>query len=244
MSPRYISTRRFGFWAGPFLLVGSLLLAVLVMIGTAYFPPLVFLFLLPAVGLLVGVLLIVRGTQPLWAKLLALLSPVLGPIVFILVVGSLLPAEDHVVFLIPADFRGQVALVCEEGYFNPLPRAGRDIILTVPASGRLTTSDPPDKRWLTNADYYLIDAAGHRVGKLPRLDDAAFDQHLRPSETRPEKDRQAVGIFTSGLHYKRPRGAPDYSNIPGSFPPKEVPYLSFTVSCYDSLENALRKSAF
>lgn len=251
MPPLVASLRRFGFWVGPVLLVGSLLLAWPVALAAAYIPPLVLLFLLPAGGLLLGILLILGGTQPWWAKLLALLSPVLGPVVvllfagpFLLFLDAMLPAGDHVVFLIPADFRGHVELVCEEGYANPLPRDGRDITLTVPASGLLTTSDAPDKRWLPNADYYLVDAAGHRVRKLPQLDDAAVDPHSGPSETRQAKDRHAVGVFTGGVHYKRPRGAPDDSAIPGLSPPKDVPYLSFTVSCYDSLATVTRQSAW
>ena len=162
----------------------------------------------------------------------------------IMVAGALLPAEDHVVFLIPAAFRGEVALACDEGYANPLPRDGHEIVLTVPPGGRLSTSDAPDKRWLANADFYLVDAAGHRLRQLRPLDDAAFDRNLRPTETRAEGDRQEVGVFPTGLYYKRPRGASDEATPPGSFPPKEVPYLAFTVSCYDSLETDLHKAAF
>jgi len=77
--------RRLGFWVGPLLLIGSLLLGlVLVLIA-----PYVLLLLVPAGGLLLGVWLIVRGPEPQWAKLLAL-APVLAPL---LLLGLVIPAQ-------------------------------------------------------------------------------------------------------------------------------------------------------
>ena len=58
MSNRLASLRSFGFWVGPVLLAGSLLLGGLVAMGAAYLPPLAVLLLLPAGGLLLGGVLI------------------------------------------------------------------------------------------------------------------------------------------------------------------------------------------
>jgi hypothetical protein len=72
--------RHVGFWAGPVLLLGSLLVSVLLLLGTAFVGPItLFLSPVPVGGLLLGAIGIVRAPQPRWAKLLAFLSPVLVP---------------------------------------------------------------------------------------------------------------------------------------------------------------------
>jgi hypothetical protein len=62
--------RHVGFWAGPVLLLGSLLVSVLLLLGTAFVGPItLFLSPVPVGGLLLGAIGIVRAP----------LSPVLVP---------------------------------------------------------------------------------------------------------------------------------------------------------------------
>jgi hypothetical protein len=62
---------------------------------------------LPAGGLLLGAKLISGGPQPRWAKVLAFLTPVLGPVLFVLVWGARQPdtrepEREHLTFYQPA----------------------------------------------------------------------------------------------------------------------------------------------
>ena len=226
------SLRRLGFWVGPVLLLGSLLLTWPVAIVAAYFPPAVLLFLLPLGGLALGVGLIAGGTQPPWAKLLALLSPVLVPLLVLVGAGVLLPAEDHLTFLIPAGFRGTVAVVQQDPTGVYQDRVKGDITLTVPASGLVTTSAFLTSDQLQMADYYFISPAGERTTELNLLDRLeTYANFASPSE---QAEWQKVGIFTLGLQYKTIPLDYDCTNCPVL----ETPYLSFMVGRFDSLGSA------
>lgn len=244
MFPLAIWLRRLGFWIGPVLLGASLLLAYPLLIGAAYFPPLALLLLLPAGGLLLGVKLILWGAQPAWAKVLAILSPGLGPGLCFLVWGALLPASERVTFLLPAGFRGEVTLIHGASYGQPLPRTNGNLLLTVPATGLLTTSDELKPAWLTEADYYFIDATGQRLAALPHLNEATFDASTQPGQQLADKRRE-VGVFAAeGLQYKPSEFAKDYPNVPGDTHTPGVAYLTFTVACYDSLAGLMRRPPF
>lgn len=80
-------------WLGFFLVVGSLLLAIPIVLIGAYLVPLLLLLLLPVGGLLLGTGLIVTSPQPLWVKLLVL-SPVLGPLLLLAAAGLFMPTGD------------------------------------------------------------------------------------------------------------------------------------------------------
>jgi hypothetical protein len=230
--PRLLtSMRRFGFWVGPVLLFGSLLIAWPLIVVAAYFPPAVLLLLLPLGGLVLGIGLIIGSTQPLWAKLLALLSPVLLPLLIVAIVGGSLPAEDHLTFLIPVDFRGEVAVVQQDLTNVYQERVKGDITLTVPANGLITTTAYLSSKQLKTADYYLINSSGERVIELRQLDYLSTNANFASSAERTEWRR--IGIFTMGLHYK---------TIPLSYgctncPVQKTPYISFLVGRYDSLDS-------
>jgi len=238
--------RRLGFWVGPAVLVGSLLLAGLLVLGGITFYPLfipaLLLLVVPAGGLWLGWRLIRGSAQPRWAKLLALLSPVLGPLLWVLVMLPAPPAHDRLVFLIPAGFRGEVTLLEQVGAGQPLPPADNgSITLRVPANGLLTTSDELESDWLTEAEYYFIDAAGQRLGELPQLDDRDATQHAQPREARPP-----VGVFLADLARKRLHDglASSYPDLPASYLNQEAAYLSFTVAPADSLAALMRRPPF
>jgi hypothetical protein len=80
-------------WVGFFLLVGSLLLAIPIVLVGVYLVPLLLLLVLPAGGLLLATGLIVTSPQPLWAQLLVL-SPVLGPGLLLAAAALFMPAGD------------------------------------------------------------------------------------------------------------------------------------------------------
>jgi len=243
--------RRLGFWVGPVVLAGSLLLAgALVLGGVLFYPlliPALLLLVVPAGGLWLGWWLIAGSAQPRWAKLLALSSPVLGPLLWALVMAlamiPLAPPPDRLVFLIPAGFRGEVTLIQQVGGGQPLPRANGSITLRVPANGFITTSDQLESDWLTDAAYYITDTAGQRLGELPQLGAPDDDQH-----SPPPANRQQVGIFTASLAHKRIFTSPDFARIypglPASYLNQEAGYLSFTVACYDSLGALQRRPPF
>jgi hypothetical protein len=254
MSSRYLSTRRFGFWVGPLLVVGSLQLGgLLCLLGITLYPliPLVLLLLLlPAVGLLVGVLLIVRGTQPRWAKLLAL-SPVLVPgllVLLVLAVTWLPSSPNRLVFLIPDGFRGRVSLSRQHDMPERFPREDGRATLYVPPYGNLSTSEPLGADDLAHAEYYLVDTKGQRLRQLRQLDERVFEQRGPRQGPGEPVDPQEVGVFTAGHRHKRPyQATPFTTNYPSEIsynPQKEVNGLVFTVSCYDSLAVILRRPSF
>jgi len=80
-------------WVGFFLLVGSILLAIPLVLVGVYVVPLLLLLVLPAGGLLLATGLIVTSPQPLWVKLLVLF-PVLGPGLLLAAAGLFMPAGD------------------------------------------------------------------------------------------------------------------------------------------------------
>jgi hypothetical protein len=228
--------RRLGFWVGPVVLAGSLLLAgALVLGGVLFYPlliPALLLLVVPAGGLWLGWWLIAGSAQPLlWALVMALaMTPLATP-------------PDRLVFLIPAGFRGEVTLIQQVGDGQPLPRANGYITLRVPANGFVTTSDELESDWLTEATYYFTDAAGQRLGELPQLGAPDDDKH-----SPPPANRQQVGIFTASLAHKRIFSSADfariYSGLPASYLNQEAGYLSFTVSCHDSLGVLQRRPPF
>ncbi|SFQ82671.1 DUF6843 domain-containing protein [Hymenobacter arizonensis] len=247
--PRDTSWRRLGFWVGPLLLLGSLLLAVPIFMIGAYLPPLLLLLLLPAGGLLLGVWLIVRGPQPRWAKLLAL-SPVLGPVLIVLLVtgAKWLPPHNRLVFLIPEGFRGRVILSRQYDMPDPFTEVDGRAILHVPPYGHLSTSDPLGADDLARAEYYLVDATGQRLRQLHPLDELAFAKNQQRTGPGGVLDPQQVGVFTAGHRHKRPyQPTPFTTNYPSEIsysPDNEVNGLQFTVSCYDSLAVLLRRPDF
>jgi len=214
--------------------------------GMVFYPlliPALLLLVVLAGGLWLGWVLIMGSVQPRWAKLLALLSPVLGPLLWVLVMLPAGPAHDRLVFLIPAGFRGEVTLIQQVGGGQPLPRADGYITLRVPANGLITTSDDLESDWLTEADYYFTDAAGQRLGALPQLGPPDAEPNAQPSEA----GRQ-VGVFTASLAHKRLFPDTDFAkNYPGlsaSYLSQEAAYLSFTVSCADSIQALMRRPPF
>ncbi|MBF9239814.1 hypothetical protein I2I05_20640 [Hymenobacter sp. BT683] len=249
MYPRESSWRTLGFWVGPVLLLGSLLLAGLICMIGAYIPPLLLLLLLPAGGLLLGVGLIVQGTQPLWAKLLAL-SPVLGPVLLVLLVtgAKWLPPHNRLVFLIPEGFRGRVILYRQYDRQDLFTKVDGRAILRVPPDGSISTSAPLGADDLADAEYYLVDATGQRLRPLRRLDERAFAKSKRRDEAVEPVDPQQVGVFAAGLRHKRPyQATPFETYYPSEIhytPDNEVVELIFTVSCHDSLAVLLRRSDF
>ena len=80
-------------WVGFFLLVGSILLAIPLVLVGVYVVPLLLLLVLPAGGLLLATGLIVTSPQPLWVKWL-ILFPVLGPGLLLAAAGLFMPAGD------------------------------------------------------------------------------------------------------------------------------------------------------
>jgi|GEM_PF-3644643 len=232
--------RRLGFWVGPAVLVGSLLLAGLLVLGGITFYPLfipaLLLLVVPVGGLWLGWLLLTGSTQPWWAKLLVpVLSPLLGWLFWVLVVRPAMAPRDRLVFLIPTGFRGEVALIHDERIGNPLPEADDgDINLYVPLNGLIATSANFKSDWLTEADYYVVNAAGQRLNKLPQLNERDANRHLQPQEAHPQ-----VGVFLAGLAYKRL-----HPGLAGSPRTPEAEYLSFTVAPADSLAVLMRRPAF
>lgn len=244
MSRLINSWRSLGFWFGPVLLLGSLLLGFVVMLVAGnVFPPAIFLLLVPVGGLLLGVLLILRGTQPGWAKLLAL-SPVLGPLLLI-VAGSLLPSRtDHViaknyfVFLIPAGFRGRVTLIQDQLAETPPKDVEGRIMLHVPQNGQIKMSEVFDTTDFVNAYYYAASPRGQRLHLLPILQESAFEQHARYGRPREQPDPQQVGVFIGPtLAVQQTRSPRAYANEIRHKANTESGLLTtFIVACYDSLK--------
>lgn len=224
--------RRLGFWIGPIILVGSLLLAVLLVLGGVVFYPLfipaLLLLVVPAGGLWLGWSLITDSTQPRWAKLLApVLSPVFGWMLWVLVVAPALSAGDRLIFLIPTGFRGDVVLTRDQKVGKPLPPAYDGYItLYVPPNGLLTTSDNLKSDWLTTAQYYAVDAAIQRLGELPQLDGRDANQNAQLP------GGQTVGVFLTSPGRKRAKAglAGSHPDLPASYLDQTTEHISFTVA--------------
>ncbi|MDO7886471.1 hypothetical protein [Hymenobacter cheonanensis] len=224
--------RRFGFWLGPIVLVGSLLLAVLLVLGGVVFYPLfipaLLLLVVPAGGLWLGWSLLTGSTQPLWAKLLApVLSPVLGWLLWVLVIAPAFSARDRLIFLVPVGFRGDVVLLQDPKADKPLPPAYDGYItLYVPPNGLLTTSDNLRSDWLTTAQYYAVNAAIQRLGELPQLDGRDANQNGQLPENNP------IGVFLTGPGRKRAKAglAGSHPALPASYLDQTTEHLSFTVA--------------
>lgn len=189
--------RRLGFWVGPLLLIGSLLLGLVVVL--VVFPLAMFLLPVPAGGLLLGVWLIVRGPEPRWAKLLAL-SPVLGPLLLLglmEVATWLPPPQNHLVFLLPVGFRGQVTLSQNMLQMGPAPLVNGQLLLEIPRyGGHLDIREPLASSDLCTAEYYVAAASGERLYRLPLLTEGAGGPagQLGSPPTNPRQ----VGIFAVG----------------------------------------------
>jgi hypothetical protein len=94
MPARYTLGSSLRFLLGILLLLGTLLVSGLFLLANFYlpvlliayrsYPFLLLLLLLPATGVLLGIRLIMSSNEPLWSKLLALFSPVLGPVLLFL----------------------------------------------------------------------------------------------------------------------------------------------------------------
>lgn len=224
--------RRFGFWLGPVIVAGSLLLAVLLVLGGVGFYPLLIpallLLVVPAGGLWLGWRLITGSAQPRWAKLLApVLSPVLGWMLWVLVLKPALSPRDRLIFLIPAGFRGDVVLVRDPKVGKPLPPADDGYItLAVPVNGLLVTSDNLQSDWLSTAEYYAVDTAGQRLGTMPQLDGRDANQNGQLPENQP------VGVFLTSLGRKRATAglAGRHPALPASYRNQATECLSFTVA--------------
>lgn len=224
--------RRFGFWLGPVIVGGSLLLAgALVLGGVLFYPlliPSLLLLVVPAGGLWLGWWLIAGSAQPRWAKLLApVLSPVLGWVLWLLVIGPALSARDRLIFLIPVGFRGEVVLTRDQKAGKPLPPADDGYItLAVPLNGLLVTSDNLKSDWLTTAEYYAVDAAGQRLGELPQLDGRDANQNGQLPKNQP------IGVFLTSPGRKRAKAglAGSRPDLPASYFDQTTEHLSFTVA--------------
>lgn len=106
------------FLLGIFLLLGPRLVSGLFLLANCYFPGLLIayysypfllllLLLFPATGVRLGLWLLVRINEPLWLKLLALFSPVPGPVLLFLLSwlpSKLLPWQTNGQPFLPAHF--------------------------------------------------------------------------------------------------------------------------------------------
>lgn len=250
MPPRSSWWHRLGFWVGPLLLLGSGVLGlVLMLVAGNVFPLAMFLLPVPAGGLLLGVVLIGRATQPLWAKVLAFLSPVLVP--GLLVVGwaasltdwSARDERERLLFYLPAGFRGEVTILHDASVWQPLPRSSDQVLLLVPPNGVITTSDTLNEHWLAEADYFFVDTSLRPVSQLPLLREADFALLTGWWTLWSIGKRRTVGVFAAqGIQYNR-FGSTMYSpDLPSTTRPPGVAYLTCTVACYDSLAGLRRRS--
>ena len=230
--------RLLGFWVGPLLLIGSLLLGLVLMLIVPY----VLLLLVPAGGLLLGVWLIVRGPEPQWAKLLAL-APVLAPLLLLglmEVATWLPPPQNHLVFLLPVGFRGQVTLSQNMLQMGPAPLVNGQLLLKIPRyGGQLDIREPLASSDLRTAEYYVAAASGERLYRLPLLTEGAGGP-VGQLGSPPANPRQ-VGIFAVGPPPTPASAATGLRALAATWhrlttnPYDKVESLTFTVARADSL---------
>lgn len=225
------------------MLLGSLLLAlVLLSLMAIFIWPAMYLLPVPAGGLLLGVWLIVRGAQPLWAKLLAL-SPALGPLLLLILIEAvtlLPPPQNHLVFLVPIGFRGQVALSQSWLVPEPEPLVNGQLLLETPrkgSGGNIDIKNPLAATDLRTADYYVVTLSGERLYQLPQLTEPAFAPTGQPGGAAA--DPRQVGIFVVDPPPDRPQtGLRSLAASLRRFatnPYNQVHRLTFVVARRDSL---------
>jgi hypothetical protein len=157
---------------------------------------------------------------------------VLVPLLVVATIGWLLPADDHLTFLIPVSFRGEVAVVQQDPTNIYHDQEKGDIMLTVPANGLVTTTTNLTSKQLARADFYLVSPSGEQVTELQQLYYLSTNANFAsPAEQVAWRE---VGIFTMGLQYKTVLLGYECTNCPV----QETPYLSFLVGRYDSLGSA------
>lgn len=174
-----------------------------------------YLFGLPILGLLIGLITIWFSSERLKTKIISTAIPLPIILFSFFIFYLMLPKAEPEIFLIPQNFRGQFEIVFVEPCGKSLTYEKGYRLYQIPNDGVLITNA---KRSLGVIDrkFYLVDENGNKT-ELPAFHWSSFEEekadwHWTFSKTKLSKD--LVGVFWA------------YSNG-----------FSFIVSDFNSLEN-------
>jgi hypothetical protein len=122
------------FWIGIVLIATFSLLCGFLNIG------LVYIFALPLIPVLIGLILVWISSARAKKKFLASLIPVPAMAIGFLVFFWLLPKAEPETFLLPDNYRGVFTVVFVDGCGSPIPYENGRRIYNIPASGVLLHS--------------------------------------------------------------------------------------------------------
>lgn len=153
--------------------------------------------------------------------------------------------RKRLLFYLPAGFRGEITILHDASAGRPLPRIDDQVLLLVPPTGLITTSDTLNENWLAEVDYYFVDAGLRQLSALPQLQEADFELLTGWWRLWSVGKRYTVGVFAAqGIQYERAEATKYYPTVPGGTHPPGVAYLTCTVACYDSLAELKHRPPF
>lgn len=175
--------------------VGRIIIVVFsIMIGLLHVG-ILYMFGLPLLGLLAGIVLVWLARTSIKLKILWTLAPL--PIAISLFLAFLyMNRTDPEVFLIPSNFRGQFVVFFNEPCGVTPASEGNKRIYNIPENGILITNSNRLVGVL-NRRFYFVDKLGNRI-EIPEFDSSDFEEessywrwHL--SSQRPTRD--TIGVF-------------------------------------------------
>lgn len=179
------------FLSGVLLIVVFSLLVGLLNVGVLY------MFGVPLIGLIVGVVLIWFARISVASKFAFSFLP------FPLIIGSFLVSlflrtAEAETFLIPSDYRGEVVVFYAEPCGEPPRYEGANRLYQLSSEGVLITQATKNDGYL-NRKFYLLDQNGVRVG-MPEFSRQDFETEKKEwgaytHPARPELTKETVGAF-------------------------------------------------
>ncbi|MEW4372323.1 DUF6843 domain-containing protein [Paenibacillus kandeliae] len=99
--------------------------------------------------------------------------------------------RQHYIFLIPQNYTGQVDIVFEQEGAAPLKYEGKDAIVQIPDTGKVSTSDSNKTGTI---DYYFIDKNGNRE-KIDDIQNVIHNLHTQSGNDNGKNINETIQFF-------------------------------------------------
>jgi hypothetical protein len=156
-----------------------------------------FLFGFPVLFLFVGIILIWLSEESRSVKFVSSLLPIPTIILGFWAFYLTLPRSESELFLIPNDFRGQIAIYYNQDCGEPLPRVNRQRIYDVAQTNVFITSE--NKSFgLIDRTFYFVDDSENRT-KIPEFHLNKFEEERNEWHwvfSNTELTKTLVGYFS------------------------------------------------
>lgn len=147
---------------------------------------------------IIGLLIIWLSKAKTKTKLLTTFLPLLlwypGMLAFFFIASNHMTPET---FLVPKNFRGQIALIYNEPCGQTVPKVDGRLIYKIPNNGVMILTNKFETG-IIDQEYYFVDDNWNTIEKIPQLIQQDFNEDYTLEKNKNEPQKNKVGIFHLG----------------------------------------------